>query len=492
MTHRDLFIRKVIYLAILVALLLPLSWLSQPATTKSEGGKLARLRTEHDLSQADLGDIDPTGATIKLATMGMHGIAANLLWTRANRAKDKEDWVTFVAALEQITKLQPNFVAGWRFHAHQLSYNISVEFDDYHDRYTYVREGIELLKKGIRYNEADPRLPNDLGFFIGFKIGLADESEQFRRLFREDDDFHNEDLMVNTDYAGRPPSFRDNWEVSRWWREELVNLVDTQKVSYTRLNPILMYSEPAKAQMQFAVASEKDGEFGEIAKSKWRKAAEMWDDYGQRQFSSVLGFSVSMEDSVKYTKLRNDYIIDLVKLEPELAGVLMEARDRRRVPPQELIEKMKPEDQERGKELLRQLADATARLKLSIKNREVVNYSYWKKRCEIELTPEILEAREAIFEGRRAYEDTDLPFALERFEYGIDRWREVIDLYPNIVGEPTMLDELMRVITYYAEILTLNGQERPRPFTLQMVVDEYNRIQENEQAAEQASQAEAR
>ena len=87
---------------IIAALLLPLSWLSQPATTESDGGILAQVREENHLSQADLGEIDPTSETIKLATLGMRGVAANILWEKANEYKREEDWTNLSATLEQI------------------------------------------------------------------------------------------------------------------------------------------------------------------------------------------------------------------------------------------------------------------------------------------------------------------------------------------------------------------------------------------------------
>ncbi|MGH7193193.1 MAG: IRE (iron responsive element), partial [Candidatus Saccharimonadales bacterium] len=101
--NRGPFIRKLIYLLLILALLVPLSYFSQPATVAvgdqpkgaggdNAGGKLARMRAEYGISQANLGEIDPAGETIKLATLGLRGVAANLLWEKANTAKMKEDW----------------------------------------------------------------------------------------------------------------------------------------------------------------------------------------------------------------------------------------------------------------------------------------------------------------------------------------------------------------------------------------------------------------
>jgi hypothetical protein len=102
MSPRQRFIRKIVYACVIAALLLPLSWLSQPETTETKGGVLAQMRSEHQLSQAQLGEIDPASETIKLATLGMRGVAANILWTKANEYKKTEDWVGYSAALEQI------------------------------------------------------------------------------------------------------------------------------------------------------------------------------------------------------------------------------------------------------------------------------------------------------------------------------------------------------------------------------------------------------
>ncbi len=225
MNRRSL-IRKLTYLSLIVILLLPLSYYSQPATVAvgnekaRAGGRLAQLRDQFQLGQANLGEIDPAGETIKLATLGLRGVAANILWEKANEAKKTEDWTGLQATLDQLAKLQPNYISVWRFQAWNVSYNISVEWDDYHDRYFWVKEGIKFLRRGSRYNQMEPRLVFDTGWFTGNKIGVADERVQFRRLFREDDDpeFPN--------HRSRPQNRRDNWLVGQEFFEQAVSLVD--------------------------------------------------------------------------------------------------------------------------------------------------------------------------------------------------------------------------------------------------------------------------
>ena len=110
------FRRKIIYLVAIVVLLVPLFWLGHPATSDSEeasGGILAQLRAdpEYRLSQKHLGQIDATSETVKLATLGLRGVAANLLWGKAHLYKKKKDWTNLEATVRQITKLQPNFIS---------------------------------------------------------------------------------------------------------------------------------------------------------------------------------------------------------------------------------------------------------------------------------------------------------------------------------------------------------------------------------------------
>ena len=71
--RNDPFTRKISYAIAIVVLLLPLFWLGQPPTfdekgnTVQGGGKLAVLRMENHLSQAQLGEIDPTSESMRLA-----------------------------------------------------------------------------------------------------------------------------------------------------------------------------------------------------------------------------------------------------------------------------------------------------------------------------------------------------------------------------------------------------------------------------------------
>ena len=196
MNARRALVRKVGYLVAMGVLLVPLFWLGHPATFATKegqgrsGGVLAQIRQAKQVSQTDLGQIDLTAETVKLATLGMRGVAADILWMKANKFQMKKDWTNLSATLEQITKVEPNLIGPWRFQAWNLSYNVSVSFDLPGDKYYWLIRGVRFLEDGVWHNKREPRLLTDIGWFISYKIGKDDPWRQYRRLFRQDDDFN--------------------------------------------------------------------------------------------------------------------------------------------------------------------------------------------------------------------------------------------------------------------------------------------------------------
>ena len=272
MNPQRAFFRKIFYGVAICVLLLPLYLLARPTSSDRPGGTLARLREVGGLSQVQLGEIDPAGETIKLATLGLRGVAANILWSKAANYKKKKDWTSLSATLNQITRLEPNFLAVWRFQAWNLSYNVSAEFDDYRYRYRWVIEGIKFLVRGIAYNEHQPRLHWDVGWFTAQKIGRADESKQFRVMFKADEEFHKQQKTPSIEE-------RDNWLVGKRWfgrAEDLVKKGDDLR----GMSEVVFYSNRPMCQFNYAEGLEEDGTFGDPAQYHWRRAESEWRDFG--------------------------------------------------------------------------------------------------------------------------------------------------------------------------------------------------------------------
>ncbi|MEX0939645.1 MAG: hypothetical protein WDZ59_17405 [Pirellulales bacterium] len=510
MSERRSFVRKVVYLCAIGLLLVPVSWLSAPATRSSvsgqgsSGGKLARLRADYKLSQANLGEIDPASETIKLATLGMRGIAANLLWEKANHYKMTEDWTNFSATLEQITKLQPNFVSVWQYQAWNLSYNVSYEFDDYRDRYYWVMRGIDFLEDGTRYNENDPQLLWDMGWFLGYKIGRADEHVLYRRLFKDDEEYHP---------ADRPREMRDNWLLGKQWFRKAQYAVDNFQKEVEGRTDLIFHSYPALWQMYYAATIESEGVFGEVARRAWATAAEDWQQFGER--------IIPMYDNTIVQLGRLDYYRQEVErnhqqlnaLAPGLADAIQSERRQRltdaqrrvlaipiderstdqraivnqlaamlQVTPHQLAGRIQQLHPEKAVEAHR-LADALQHANVVASNiersRPDVNYDYWKMRAEFEQTDDALLARELIHKGSEAFAAADPDLARELYEQGLQKWRAILDAYPGIVSHGITGDELMRIIEQYVRILNQNDAPIPADFPLRQFVeyhDDENRI----------------
>ncbi len=507
MTSQRSFYRKIAYLLAMVPILMLLRCVGAPAgggaqgSKEEPGGVLAQLRAEHGLSEAQIGEIDPTSETIKLATLGMRGVAANVLWQKANQYKMKKDWTNLSATLQQIAKVEPHFIAVWRFQAWNLSYNVSAEFDDYRKRYEWVIKGIDFLKEGIRHNAGEARLVWDLGWFTSQKIGRADEYRQFRRLFREDDDFH----------GSRPVQDRDNWLVGKEWFARAENLVD-QGAPLRGMSPVIFYSSYPMSQMNHCEAIEEEGVLGEKARRGWSKAGREWHDYGNRGIPTSYGDTIHLNDREENEetakKLREQLeamapgvrerlaaerraqlskeqreVLDLAPAErTEQQHELAFAASRKlRVTHEDVARQLTGAQRSRALEVAEKLSQAERLSGIITRYRDIVNFEYWRRRAKVEQTDEVLEARRLIYEGTQALAEGRLPEARERYDAGLAKWREVLDLeqFPNLIGDQNLGRDLIDVISVYRKILDARDEPFPDNFVLQDVLERYGDYLEN-------------
>jgi hypothetical protein len=502
-TERTSFYRKIGYGIAIVALCFLLGWISRPATATNEGGQLAQLRKEYGLAQVNLGEVDPASETIKLATLGLRGVAVNLLWEKANHYKKVEDWTNLTATLEQLAKLQPNFITFWKFQAWNLTYNVSVEFDDYNDRYYYVRRGIEFLKEGENYNTGNPVLLWDLGWFVGQKIGRADEYVQYRRLFKRDDDFHPSD---------RPQEQRDNWLVGKEHYLDAIDSVDNKGFSLGRKSPRDFYSSPAKSQMNYAEAIEEEGYFP-LARRAWARAAEEWRQFGNTFIEHStgvkmrLGTQPQLEKQVadlraKIEALRPGTREELVKekrqaltederqildtpaekLTPQQNEKLYTLQEKTTVTDRDVAERIareQPADEKQVLMLANDLDRTAQELQFTINYKRDANYDYWQNRADFEQTDNALAAREFMFNARRAFEDADLPRAKQFYQQGFAKWRQVIDAFPSIMeDDQTTGDDILEFIKKYRDVLDQLDERLDDDFPLWDVIEKFDREQE--------------
>ncbi|MDR3109959.1 MAG: hypothetical protein LBU65_09800 [Planctomycetaceae bacterium] len=282
--------RKIIYIVVIVLLFYPLYRLGYPSKSVVDatgnvigidpGGLLSRERANMELADAQIGQIDPSSTTMKLATFGMRGVAISLLWYRSNEFEKREDWNNVIATGNQIVLLEPNFVKMWEFLGWKYAYNASASFDDYRERYRWVIRGFNFITRGLRYNQKVPKLFKNAGWTISQKIGIADENVQYRRLLRDDEEFGK---LYNCEH----PSDRDNWLLGRRWYHIGEGLVEEGR-GIDKESEFLFFSHSRLNLFNYAMWVRKDGIFGAPAMAAWRDAQEAWNEFSMKDLGTAI------------------------------------------------------------------------------------------------------------------------------------------------------------------------------------------------------------
>jgi hypothetical protein len=488
-----------VYLGLIAVLLAPLSLLSMPARrgnsqeAGSSGGVLAQLREKNKLSQANLGEIDPTSETIKLVTLGLRGIATFALENKATAYKLKEDWTKLKATLEQITKLQPNFPSVWENEAWNLSHTISAQFDDYHDRYFWHMEGVRFLQDGIRHNENAPRLQWYLGWIVSYKLGRSDEHLQFRRLFREDSDFNGKRKIED----------RDNWLVGREFHLEAEAAASRLPPSAIA-NPLMFFYRAPMCLIDYATAMEEEGGLDEKAGRAWDVALREWIEFGKRDLGTPED-PERISDIPEIQKRIEELDQHLIEFPPGDVRAVLVAEKRKKlsdaenaaldkpienrtpdevnfagsalskltVTSDEIAKRVAPEHRDEARRVAEELDHLKKKLMGIEASRDHLNYDYWRTRCQLERLNDTLEARRLTTQADHAYlVDNDLLAAQKLYDQAFAKWDEVLKQFPTMRTNSIMNEDLMVIIRKYRVLLDkIEIKELPKDFPLQDIVN---------------------
>jgi len=490
MTPRSAFQRKLIYLAVLVGLMLPLAWLGMPASSRSEGGTLAVLRKKYQLNHESLGSLDPTSETVRLSALGLRGLATALLWQKADDFRKKEDWSNLMATIDTIVKLQPHYISVWRYQGWNVAYNISVEWDDYRDRYYWVMRGVHFLENGTRVNQNDPSLLYDTGWTLTHKIGRADEHVFFRQLFQKDPDFHP---------PSRPFRERDNWLVGKEYYRRSEKENDKGLRRFRGTAPVIYHSTPALANYYYAMAIQSEGQLDERATQAWDTAYREWAGTGQqplslgeRLFDSYEGpHRLNDYESVRATVDRERAQLDelvpgaraklaadkLATLTPNEARLLNTPEDqftqteeyqikdaaqhKTLVTDAEIAALAAPDKKAQSQKLVQSIQHNLEAMHWINSDRGIVNFNYWRTRARSEQTRSALAARRAMYLGQTAFAAAELEKARDEFEDGLEYWRVVLDDFPALRNDVMTADELLGHAERYRYSVLQNLEQKP-------------------------------
>jgi len=436
---RSNFTRKIIYGLLIVGILGGMIGYTQ---------FLDAQKQRYDLGEAAIGQVDTGSFMLKLALLGgARGIAANVLWTRAEELKKEQDWDRMEATVELITKLQPHFLSVWTFQGWNLAYNVSVEWDAPEDKYDWIKQGITFLKDGVSKNETSPDLIWDTAWTYYHKLGFADEAVVLRRLFYDDTD---EPFKTYKDRSGVPRKKDDNFQLGYGWFTNAVALVDegqerlagkgsieqglTEYVDRPlqhkgKPGDLHFRTMPAHAQTRYAVSLEKESivgipaSFGEIAPLEWGNAHNEWLEFGKYEWPA-------------FNNPKEMVRIDDVG-HPERMAPLSENQ--------------------------RYWTDRWA---------HQTNYPYWLDRCAAEMEEQGVKARRLFYEGTKAYKAGRFVTekdgngvvhkgAAESFEEGLKLWDTVLKRHPDYRTDQLNMKDTGLILKRYMRVLKNIGRDLP-------------------------------
>lgn len=130
--------------------------------------------------------LPPKYAWVSAAGGTFRGVAANILWMRAEELKQEGKRYELHQLAKWICTLQPRFAAVWSFQAWNMSYNISVATHTTQERWQWVYNGIRLLRdEGIPNNERVVGLYHQLAWTYFHKVGerLDDYHLKYKRIW---------------------------------------------------------------------------------------------------------------------------------------------------------------------------------------------------------------------------------------------------------------------------------------------------------------------
>ncbi len=497
--------RKLIYVGAIVLLLIPLYFLGHPSVRDSEGeptnegGTLAQIRTRDDLGQSDLGALEPASESARLATLGLRGVAATILWQKAEYYKKEKYFDRMKATIDQLKILQPHFVKVWDYQAHNIAYNTSVEFDNYKHRYDWVKKGVYYLIEGCKFNKSRTELPFQLGDFVGSKMGIADEKVQYRDLFRNDSNFHQDvnklsKLDMTVQAARGPDGKPDNWRSGALWFQRSYDMVN--QGSRPAKSPLMFYCKVPQWHMKYSEAIQSEGKLGEEARNGWNVAEGHLAEFGKRQIRTSFGTLVRLSEiereGERYAEKEKEfkelcgeaYTAALNKLKENLTEVQRQALDKDhadlsfdelvaveqaqgllKVDPLSVARRVPSEKQLKALELAQQMRTQADLREHTERYRAQVNYSYWESRCRAEQDDAALDARTSMYLANKALDLGKLDEAIELFEKAWVAWNTLFNRHPDMMIDEAA-DDVEKAVAQYLTQIEKSLDNLPENFAL--------------------------
>jgi len=394
------------------------------------------------------------------------------------KRKEDDDWVGVTIAIDHVVGSGDHSELVLELFAHCLTYSVSDEVDDVNGRYFWIKQGIQMLLHGVEWYEDQPMMVHNVGWYVGLKIGRSEEAMTYRRLFRDDTDFHDllgrhVDLASTKGQDGKP----DNWLVAQQFFVEAIRRYELGHDIGDK-SPLIFLADPAMMQADYAAAIEREGVFGEAAVSAWQKAEQMWNEFGDRDVPTTWGKPIRLNEFGGCQKRAEQLWAQLHELAPgskkklrerrvqslsesqrmalekgpderslEEAKLAYEAEEAIQISPQDVAESVGPDRRKRATQLAEEIDDletTAQRIKLY---RVIINYDHWMTRCKVEQTDEVLQARRDL---HLATQNAGSPKAAALFEGAFAVWVDIFERYPVLRDYPYW-DDLQQALKVHSQ-----------------------------------------
>lgn len=423
MTHWTLKQRKSAYLVGILVLLIPIIYLGMPASgagesggTLDQGGALARARSAYELGEDNLGNVDPSSATMNLVLLGQKGVATTILWNQNLEYNKTKNWAKMRSTTESITMLQPHYIKVWRFHGWNLAWNVSAEWDNVEDRYFWVKEGGKFTKKGTERNSRNPELLWDLGWVTGQKVGRSDEWRFFREFFMSDPDQEQFKGGVDPEWN---PGRQDNYLAAKE-HFHLANNAEEDQEQHI-MQRMLFRHYPARSQFDFANTRQREGKFDETTREGWY---EGFNDWVRQYANGKPGYGQEV--------IQHPY-----------GGKIWLA--------------MTPEELEQASEEDGISVDDKKKALLSYQNR--CNFRYWKTRAEAESEGDTEDAHRKIYDGQRLVREQQFEQARTLLREGMQKYEKMLVDYQSLAQDDLAIEEALLAVLYWQHLHNVLGEE---------------------------------
>jgi hypothetical protein len=159
------------------------------------------------------------------------------------------------------------------------------------------------------------------------------------------------------------------------------------------------------------------------------------------------------------------------KRNAEQQTVMYEVESTIQVTPGDLAQRVPERDRSKALELAAAAAEQKEVAGIIDRQRDIVNFKYWKLRCAVEQSDDALAAHEAIYQAKKDFDAARIVESAKLFEEGFNRWAKVFEKYPEFLNESSVAEDLMENIDVYERNLKQLERKLPDDFPLRNVME---------------------